>query len=620
MKLKRLLSGVTAAIMALSSVAVASFTSVSASELADNAPYQWTGKWQKSSGAASPDDDTREPFKTDSTKGNLVAEDWGSGWQMKISGFSLDGMTNPTIEVELEGTDTFQVGLADDEGGWLSEVGNGNSGQSVLLTGDNIKDSYLISTGGATGIITKVSIYDDPNPPAQPEAFSSITYNCTVIEGGDTTVTFADTDGNNASDGVQVGTSGDFKVDRTFSISRISLTGLGVIAAAPNAVKVKVNSIVVNKKYTFDVGLEIDSASQYDNALPHTYRDDGRAEVIYTTDGAYIAGGSTIKLMIGDAPEAPPAPTNPTAPSYAGTTYDAQLSYCDKQISFDARGNEKTYGGPIAEIGGTYTLGINISDFKNWSDQVASGVTCLYIDILGMAAGFGANAEVGVNDSFESARALAISKGINVKDLSIIVDGKEFYKYKDSDVFFGDFEAKGNLRIDLVNQYSGVEVPDDLNAQLLFLEAADKLEVKFTITTPLTPKPATPTVNKPTTRPTTNKVDAAKKAAEAKVKNAKIKNLTVKSKAKKKISVSWKKVSKVNGYQVQVAKKKDFKKKNIVLSKFTSKAKLTAKSPKIKSKKAYFVRVRAYATYKDAKNKAIKVYGKFSAKKKVKVK
>ena len=42
MKLKRLLSGVTAAIMALSSVAITSFTSVSASELADNAPYQWT--------------------------------------------------------------------------------------------------------------------------------------------------------------------------------------------------------------------------------------------------------------------------------------------------------------------------------------------------------------------------------------------------------------------------------------------------------------------------------------------------------------------------------------------------------------------------------------------------
>ncbi len=611
MKLKRLLSGVTAAIMALSSVAITSFTSVSASELADNAPYQWTGKWQKQK----PD-----IFTTTSSKGGILAEDWGTSYQLCVSEFDISDMKNPTFEVEFEGSDTFQVATTDEAGKAFNEIGNGTSGQSVLIPEKYRSESrFLLSTSGNTGILTKFSIYDDPNPPAQPEAFTSITYNFTVTEGGNTTVTFADPDSSASfpSEGKQVTTSGDYTIDRKFSSPRISLPGLGMILATPSAVKVKVNSIKVNDQYTFDVGgLEIDSADNENNALPHIYRADGQAAVVYKTDGAYIAGGANIKLMIGEPPEVVEKP-KPTAPPYSGKTYKPQLSYFDGNTSFDARGNDKTYGGPIAEIGGTYTLGIDANDFKNWPEQTASGITCLYIDMLGMATAFGANTEKGVNDNFDDARALAISKGISVTNLSIILDGKEFYKYKDSDIYFGDFEASGNLRIDLVNEYSKVEYPAALDAIKLYFSVVDSLEIRFTLKTPLTPKAtASPGTNTKKPTPTTANPE---KAAKAKVKNAKIKNLSVKSKAKKKISVSWKKVNKVNGYQVQVANKKNFKGKSIVLKKFTTKTKLTVKSPKIKSKKSYFVRVRAYATYK-TKNKTVKVYGKFSAKKKVKVK
>ena len=611
MKLKRLLSGVTAAIMALSSVAITSFTSVSASELADNAPYQWTGKWQKQK----PD-----IFTTTSSKGGILAEDWGTSYQLCVSEFDISDMKNPTFEVEFEGSDTFQVATTDEAGKAFNEIGNGTSGQSVLIPEKYRSESrFLLSTSGNTGILTKFSIYDDPNPPAQPEAFTSITYNFTVTEGGNTTVTFADPDSSASfpSEGKQVTTSGDYTIDRKFSSPRISLPGLGMILATPSAVKVKVNSIKVNDQYTFDVGgLEIDSADNENNALPHIYRADGQAAVVYKTDGAYIAGGANIKLMIGEPPEVVEKP-KPTAPPYSGKTYKPQLSYFDGNTSFDARGNDKTYGGPIAEIGGTYTLGIDANDFKNWPEQTASGITCLYIDMLGMATAFGANTEKGVNDNFDDARALAISKGISVTNLSIILDGKEFYKYKDSDIYFGDFEASGNLRIDLVNKYSKVEYPAALDAIKLYFSVVDSLEIRFTLKTPLTPKAtASPGTNTKKPTPTTANPE---KAAKAKVKNAKIKNLSVKSKAKKKISVSWKKVNKVNGYQVQVANKKNFKGKSIILKKFTTKTKLTVKSPKIKSKKSYFVRVRAYATYK-TKNKTAKVYGKFSAKKKVKVK
>lgn len=106
--------------------------------------------------------------------------------------------------------------------------------------------------------------------------------------------------------------------------------------------------------------------------------------------------------------------------------------------------------------------------------------------------------------------------------------------------------------------------------------------------------------------------------AEKIIKKAKITKLTVKSRAKKKIRVVWKKVNKVTGYQVQVSKRKNFKK--VIFKRSTSGRKLIIKSSKIKSKKTYYVRVRAFVTYRNENNKNIKVYGKVSKAKRVKVK
>ena len=98
------------------------------------------------------------------------------------------------------------------------------------------------------------------------------------------------------------------------------------------------------------------------------------------------------------------------------------------------------------------------------------------------------------------------------------------------------------------------------------------------------------------------------------IKKAKVKNLKAKSKGKK-ITVSWKKIKIAKGYQVQVATNKKFKKKKIVFDKFTKKKKLIIKSSKIKRKKTYYVRVRAYA-----KCNGKKAYGKWSKKIRVKIK
>ena len=124
-----------------------------------------------------------------------------------------------------------------------------------------------------------------------------------------------------------------------------------------------------------------------------------------------------------------------------------------------------------------------------------------------------------------------------------------------------------------------------------------------------TAAPTTSTIT-PNPSPAPNSATTAPKIV-AKPKSASIKK--VKS-AKKGISVIWKKVSGVKGYQVQAATDKKFKKnKKTVTIKKRKTTKTTVK--KLKAKKKYYVRVR---TYKIVNGK--KVYSAWSKVKSVKTK
>lgn len=170
----------------------------------------------------------------------------------------------------------------------------------------------------------------------------------------------------------------------------------------------------------------------------------------------------------------------------------------------------------------------------------------------------------------------------------------------------------------------------DIDKAIDALDKAVKGLKEPTPTEPITPptsqepssnsQPTKPSIA-PTTKATRSNADVIKdrKAAQKIMKQAKITKLKAKSKVKKKITVSWKKVKKAKGYQVEVSAKKNFKKS--VFKKFTAKTKLNIKNKKIKSKKIYYIRVRAYATYKDKNNVTKKVYSKWIKKiRKVKVK
>ena len=124
----------------------------------------------------------------------------------------------------------------------------------------------------------------------------------------------------------------------------------------------------------------------------------------------------------------------------------------------------------------------------------------------------------------------------------------------------------------------------------------------------ITPQTVIPQISAPT-QPTTTPTTSAK--AVAKPKSAKFKK--VKS-AKKAISVEWKKVSGVKGYQIQVATDKKFKKnKKTVNIKKQKTTKTTVK--KLKAKKKYYVRVRTYIIVNGKK-----VYSSWSKVKSVKTK
>ena len=126
-----------------------------------------------------------------------------------------------------------------------------------------------------------------------------------------------------------------------------------------------------------------------------------------------------------------------------------------------------------------------------------------------------------------------------------------------------------------------------------------------------TPKPTPSTAPTQPNQNDTNTSNDEDVTVISKPKSASIKKVKG---AKKAILVTWKKVSGVNGYEIQVATDKKFKKnKKTVTIKKQKTTKTTVK--KLKAKKKYYVRVR---TYKIVNGK--KVYSAWSKVKSVKTK
>lgn len=91
---------------------------------------------------------------------------------------------------------------------------------------------------------------------------------------------------------------------------------------------------------------------------------------------------------------------------------------------------------------------------------------------------------------------------------------------------------------------------------------------------------------------------------------AKVSGLKVKNKKRRKLKVTWEKAENAYGYQVQIATKRSFKKGKKTETAYGTAATLYG----LKKKKTYYVRVRGYDWWNGSK-----IYGKWSAVKKVKI-
>lgn len=113
-------------------------------------------------------------------------------------------------------------------------------------------------------------------------------------------------------------------------------------------------------------------------------------------------------------------------------------------------------------------------------------------------------------------------------------------------------------------------------------------------------------------------IESADKEEEvSNIESVKVKNFKVTG-GKKKLTLKWKKQTGIDGYQIQVSTKKSFKgKQTYTVGKNKTKKVITKyKGKKLKAKKKYYVRIRAYKTITSEDGTVTKQYSKWNTKNK----
>ena len=219
---------------------------------------------------------------------------------------------------------------------------------------------------------------------------------------------------------------------------------------------------------------------------------------------------------------------------------------------------------------------------------------------------------VAVYNNNAKAPALVAAKDVQADDFANFV--KNIQKVS---VNGKEYAASGKGSVKLINEDGTlVTTADALKAEgtynIVVTAAGYNKTLEFTYT-----NKSDTTATKPSDATTATKPAATTTATKPTVKPVKkvtVKKQTAKVKAgKKKLTVTWKKDKNVSGYQIKIATKKNFKGAKT----YTVKSYKTYKKviKKLKAKKKYFVKVRAYKTVGKSK-----VYGAYSAVRSCKVK
>ncbi len=160
--------------------------------------------------------------------------------------------------------------------------------------------------------------------------------------------------------------------------------------------------------------------------------------------------------------------------------------------------------------------------------------------------------------------------------------------------------AKGNWKLDI----TATDASNKKTEKSIMVYVADNYKIQGTIVDEESgeeyvgekdlEEPTTPSSNNKTDNTTTNKKQEQTTTKynvtnKVSVPKTSIKKITA---GKKKLTVKWAKKTKIQGYQIQISLKKNFKKK---ISKKVSKAKTTSLTiKKLKANKKYYVRIRTY--------------------------
>lgn len=454
MKLKRILAGALAAVVSISTVALASLSTASAADAINPDSGTWDG----------------------SGKGSLVSD------QLKLitswngtSVSALEGATEMYITFDISGakSGTQAYLIYSEKGGssnWSFTSDANAACPAVAITGDG---AYTVSYKGAAlngkmdflavafvdasgakfgvgdtgGTASVVGVYTENPVAPEPETtepetteapteagpvqenIDSIEYNFTVTAGtGALKITSQKVGWTEFNGTADVTGNGDYSIKIT-GIGATGMTNLGFISG--EGFTVTMNNIVVNDKYTFEVGESLTTTTANANGLPNVWNAKGQADVVYTAtaDGktATLVGSAKdsvgITLTVANAaptdpkpteattePETDPQPTDPqpTDQPTPGFSFTAGLSYAAAGDWTPSVWNE-----PSVEITGEgeYSLTFDVAawveaNFETYGVSAAKGAEVLLIDIPDAAPYF-------------------IENGISIEVTSILCDGDE---------------------------------------------------------------------------------------------------------------------------------------------------------------------------------------------------
>lgn len=518
MKLKRILAGALAAVVSISTVALASLSTASA---ADPIDADWYGDGAgKLEGAQ---------FK--------VIQNWNPGTTIDTLSGATEFYVSFDVAADAEGLHAYLIfqDIGNKHSNWnysadaaaacpavdCSKAGTytvGYKGAAITEGFNFLAVAFVDAAGKEYGNdlvpgITLKGVYSEAPTEPEPETtepettepvgpvqenINSIEYNFTVTAGtGTLKLTSQKVGWTNFEGTTEVTGNGDYSIKLT-GMDATGLTNLGFIEGTGFAVTM--NTIVVNDKYTFEVGESLNTTTANANGLPNIWNDKGKADVVYTAtaDGktATLVGSASdkvgITLTVATAaepdttepetteattePETDPQPTDKPQPAGA-----LKAALCFADADWYPQSMEQTDFVEITEDG-TYTIKLKAAASDGTLTPI-EGAMVFCIDFIDAVVNY---------------------PNMTAELVSVACDGGDL-EIDPTKALFGNIEDDNNhLRLEIRNEYGNTKADPAVDPSEIY--ADEELTVTFKVTLDSAPVPSEETTEA-TTEPATEPCD-----------------------------------------------------------------------------------------------------------------